>query len=212
VLVVAATRRHTTQINTRIREHLATRGDLTGPQLDAGTGDDPLPLRAGDLVMVIANDHPRGLLNGEHAHISAVDPARGELTLATADQRSLTIDTTWATDHLAHGYALTCHKAQGQTVDVTLVAGSAALTRETTYTALSRGRATNHLYLAPDTPLDPRDDTAQAWIHDHALADTRRHLATSRRQTLATSLATVRRPTASPTHPVTAQDPPAIGF
>jgi conjugative relaxase-like TrwC/TraI family protein len=210
VLVVAATRRHATQINTRIREHLTARGDLTGPQLDAGTPDTPLPLRAGDLVLVVANDHPRGLLNGEHAHITAVNVARAELTLTTPDQRDLTVDTAWAAGHLAHGYALTCHKAQGQTVDVTLVAGSAALTRETTYTALSRGRATNHLYLAPDTPHDPHDTSAQAWIHDHALADTSRHLATSRRQTLATDLTTRRRRPSPPIHP--GADPPAIGF
>ncbi len=212
VLVVAATRRHTAQINQRIRERLATRGDLTGSQLDAGTPNDPLPLRSGDLVLVVANDHHRGLLNGEHAHVTAVDPTRAELVLTTHDRRELTIDAAWAAEHLGHGYALTCHKAQGQTVDVTLVAGSAALTRETTYTALSRGRSNNHLYLAPDTPLDPHDHTAQAWINDHALTDAGRHLATSRRQTLATDLATPRRTSAPPTHPAPTDGPPAIGF
>jgi len=207
VLVVAATRRHAAQISDRIRERLAARGDLTGPELDAGTPNDPLPLRAGDLVMAVANDHNRGLLNGEHAHIISVDSTRGELVLATPDRRELTVDATWATEHLSHGYALTCHKAQGQTVDVTLVAGSTALTRETTYTALSRGRSNNHLYLAPDTPRDPPDDTAQAWINDHALTDAGRHLSTSRRQTLATALHPNRRPSGTPSADLT-----AIGF
>ncbi len=207
VLVVAATRRHTEQINQRIRERLATRGDLTGPELDTGTPNDPLPLRSGDVVLVVANDHHRGLLNGEPARVIAVDPARGELVLAIPDRRTLTVDAAWATAHLGHGYALTCHKAQGQTVDVTLVAGSAALTRETTYTALSRGRSNNHFYLAPDAPLDPQDDTAQTWINDHALTDAGRHLSTSRRQTLATDINRYRE---SPTP--AARDLPAIGY
>ena len=45
---------------------------------------------------------------------------------------------------------MTCHKAQGQTCQITLVAAGPAMTRQTTYTALSRGRLANHLYLAPD--------------------------------------------------------------
>jgi hypothetical protein len=130
--------------------------------------------------------------------------------LVTTDRRQLDVTSDWAGEHLTHGYAMTAHKAQGQTVDVTLVAGSAALTRETSYTALSRGRATNHLYLAPDTALDPADEAAQAWITDHALTDTSRHLRVSRRQTLARlqhdhgyDLAT----SASPTY-----DPHAISY
>ena len=51
-----------------------------------------------------------------------------------------------AEGRLDHGYATTCHKAQGLTVDVALVYGTDALTREAGYVALSRGRRANHLY------------------------------------------------------------------
>jgi ATP-dependent exoDNAse (exonuclease V) alpha subunit len=65
-----------------------------------------------------------------------------------------------------YGYALTCHKAQGITVDVSLVYASGALTREAGYVGMSRGRVANHLYgtldaLLPevDAELDhPADD------------------------------------------------------
>jgi conjugative relaxase-like TrwC/TraI family protein len=187
VLVVTASRRHTTQLNDRIRELLSARGDLTGPELTCRGGETPLALRAGDHVLITANDHQRGLLNGEHASVTHIDTENRRVTLATGDLRELTVPAAWASEHLDHGYALTAHKAQGQTVEVTLIAGSTALTRETTYTALSRGRATNHLYLAPDTALDPADQAAQSWLTDHALADTTRHLQTSRRQILATT-------------------------
>jgi conjugative relaxase-like TrwC/TraI family protein len=186
VLVITATRRHAAQINGAIRDRLTDRGTIDGPELLCRVGDDPLSLCRGDLVMVVANDHNRGLLNGEHGHITTVDAKRGELVLATTDNRQLTVNASWAAAHLGHGYALTAHKAQGQTVGMTLVAGSAALTRETSYTALSRGSASNHLYLAPDIALDPADDAAQAWITDHALTDASQHLHSSRRQSLAT--------------------------
>ena len=45
---------------------------------------------------------------------------------------------------------MTCHKAQGATVDVALLYGTGALTREAGYVALSRGRTANHLYV-PET-------------------------------------------------------------
>ncbi|HEY5134406.1 MAG TPA: MobF family relaxase [Candidatus Nanopelagicales bacterium] len=210
VLVVAATRRHAAGINDKIRELLSERGDLHGPELTCRGGEEPLPLRAGDRVLVTLNDHDRGLLNGEHVTITAVDVEQRQAVLVTSDHRQLDVTSDWAGEHLTHGYAMTAHKAQGQTVGVTLVAGSAALTRETSYTALSRGRATNHLYLAPDAALDPADEVAQAWITDHALTDTSRHLRVSRRQTLARlqhdhgyDLAT----SAGPTY-----DPPAIDY
>jgi ATP-dependent exoDNAse (exonuclease V) alpha subunit len=47
---------------------------------------------------------------------------------------------------------MTCHKAQGATVQVALLYGAGALTREAGYVALSRGRAANHLYVPDDVP------------------------------------------------------------
>jgi len=194
VLVVAASRRHAAQLNGVIRDRLAVRGTLTGPGVDCtpadGDSDGALELRAGDTVMVTRNDHTRGLLNGEQARVTAVDPDQHRVVLAVSGRRELSVDASWAGEHLGYGYALTVHKAQGQTVDVTLVAGSTALTRETTYTALSRGRTANHLYLAPEAPVDRPDHAAQAWLADHALADAAARLRASRQHTLATDLHT----------------------
>ena len=61
--------------------------------------------------------------------------------------------------HLAHGYAMTIHKAQGATVDHALVLVDETMPREAIYTAMSRGRQRNDLYLAVDTG---RDDIAHA--------------------------------------------------
>ncbi len=56
------------------------------------------------------------------------------------------LPTDLVSDRVAHAYALTCHKAQGLTVDVALLYGTGALTREAGYVGLSRGRRENHVY------------------------------------------------------------------
>ena len=61
--------------------------------------------------------------------------------------------------HLGHGYAMTIHKAQGATCDHALVLVDETMPREAIYTAMSRGRQRNDLYLAIDTG---RDDIAHA--------------------------------------------------
>ena len=52
---------------------------------------------------------------------------------------------------LAHGYAMTIHKAQCTTCDHALVLVCEAMPREAIYTAMSRGRQRNDLYLVIDT-------------------------------------------------------------
>ncbi len=49
---------------------------------------------------------------------------------------------------------MTCHKAQGATVDIALLYGAGALSREAGYVALSRGRTSNHLYVPNDHDND----------------------------------------------------------
>ena len=88
----------------------------------------------------------------------------------------------WAGRHLDHGYAMTCHKAQGATVETALLYGTGALTREAGYVALSRGRAANHLYV-PDNPVDERTWAVDDARHLDRLAA---RLANRRTQTLAT--------------------------
>jgi len=46
---------------------------------------------------------------------------------------------------LLHGYAITCHVAQGLTVDEAFVLADRGITQESGYTALSRGRHADYL-------------------------------------------------------------------
>ena len=55
---------------------------------------------------------------------------------------------------MAHGYAITGHKAQGLTVDHTFVLATEATYRKWGYVALSRGRHSNRLYTHEHDDLD----------------------------------------------------------
>ena len=125
-----------------------------------------------------ANDHRLGLLNGTRAVITAVHAHISMMSIHTDDERDITVPSAWADGHLDHGYAMTCHKAQGATIDIALLYGTGALTREAGYVALSRGRAANHLYVPDDEAMGTVDDGR----HLDRLAA---RLAVSQHQTLA---------------------------
>jgi hypothetical protein len=115
--------------------------------------------RVGDAALVTVNDYRRGLYNGTRGVITAAD--EHALTLHAGAQR-VTLPREWvAAGMLEHGYALTCHRAQGVTVDVALLYASRSLSREAGYVGLSRGRVANHVFatweaLVPE--LDPDVD------------------------------------------------------
>jgi len=102
------------------------------------------------------------------------------LRLRTDDDRYLTVPAGWAAGHLDHGYAMTCHKAQGLTVDVALLYGAGGITREAGYVGLSRGRVANHLYVAE------ADDREHPFAAGDGLDRIAARLAVRRSQSLAT--------------------------
>jgi ATP-dependent exoDNAse (exonuclease V) alpha subunit len=75
---------------------------------------------------------------------------------------------------------MTCHKAQGLTVDVALFYDTGGVTREAGYVGLSRGRLANHLYVA-----EP-DDQEQPYAAGDGLDRVAARLTVRRSQTLAT--------------------------
>ena len=192
--LLAATRAQARTLNDLVRAERTARGELTGPPLvvhGVGSDDGDRCYAVGDRVILTAPDRDVGLVNGQTGHVTAVDPRPGDpsggaMRLRLDDGHSIDVEPRWVASHLDHGYALTVHKAQGQTHDLTIVVGSAALTAETAYTALTRARHGTHLHLAPD-PLTG-DTPAGQWLDDHVLAQTARSLHTSRRHQLATRM------------------------
>ena len=155
-LMLAAHHEAVRDLNARARQRMLDAGRLGGLQSRIGERD----FAVGDQVLGLTNDYRTGMLNGTRGTIAAIDEKRRQIHLAVADGTSRRVPFAYADDgHLARGYAMTIHKAQGATCDHALVLVDESMPREAIYTAMSRGRQRNDLYLVIDTG---RDDVAHA--------------------------------------------------
>ena len=124
---------------------------------DRHTTPDGRGFAIGDQVICLHNAPAIGIVNGTRGELVRVD--QGQLTIRTpAGDRQL--PQRYADDgYLAHGYAITGHKSQGQTVSKAFVlAPDRGELKEWAYVAASRARDETHIYLAEAT-LDPEHAT-----------------------------------------------------
>jgi hypothetical protein len=144
---------------------LMTQSDrLVGPVLQSRDRD----FQAGDRVLCHKN-HPRfGVLNGDLGTVTATHHDTRALTVRLDRQPEPVRLPVWYLDdgHLDHGYAITCHKAQGATVERAFVVAGGSITREWAYVAMSRGRAANTMYLAGALLIDDCDHLAHERPHE----------------------------------------------
>lgn len=160
-VMIAQRRSDVTDLNRRARALLRVTGGVGGPQLTLAGGE----FAAGDQVVVKRNDSRLSVTNGERGRVLTVDPATQRMVVelgdisVTLDRAFLSTPTVHGDPSLLHGYAITCHVAQGLTVDHALVLADDNFTRELAYTALSRGRDSNRIYLARE-PEDARAEYA----------------------------------------------------
>ena len=147
VLMVASRLVDVDDLNGRARRTLQDEGYLGPDQIYIGRH----AFAEGDEVLALRNDYQLGVLNGTRAVIDRIDVGRQHLVIVTDsnDRREVPFEYA-ANGHLAHGYATTVHKAQGATVDRCLVLVDDTGSREHAYTALSRGRYGNDLFVVTD--------------------------------------------------------------
>jgi conjugative relaxase-like TrwC/TraI family protein len=168
-VVMLATRRADVRVlNAFARQALLDAGELGEAVEVTSRRGGRSEWRVGDAVVVTANHYPLGLINGSRGHLTKV--SEGGVTVTTDNGQIEVPRQQLEAGVLEYGYALTCHRAQGITVDTAFLYASGTLTRESGYVGLSRGRAANHLYgtldaLLPevDAELDhPPDDSIGA--------------------------------------------------
>ncbi|MGQ0431364.1 MAG: MobF family relaxase [Microthrixaceae bacterium] len=147
VLMVAARLNDVDDLNRRARRILQDEGHLDPDQIIlAGRA-----FAEGDEILALRNDYQLGLLNGTRAVIDHIDLPQQRLLVRTDSDERLTIPFAYAdAGHLTHGYATTVHKAQGATVDRCFVLLDDTTAREHAYTALSRGRHGNDVFVVAD--------------------------------------------------------------
>ncbi len=115
---------------------------------------------AGDIVVTRRNDRrlvtSRGrdwVTNGDLWRVAGVGED-GSLDVTHLRRRGRTrLPAAYVAAEVELGYAATVHRAQGITVDAAHVLVDETTTRQALYTALTRGRAANHLYVATSGTL-----------------------------------------------------------
>lgn len=113
---------------------------VEGPSFSAGGAK----IRAGDDIVVVANDYDKAVFNGETGRIVDVAPGKDGLVIVNLVDRELVYRKSEASEFLRLAYALTVHKMQGSEVGwVVLVMHEAhgpLLSRKLLYTAITRAK------------------------------------------------------------------------
>ncbi|HEX7537730.1 MAG TPA: MobF family relaxase [Dermatophilaceae bacterium] len=148
-IMLAPTRDLVSELNQRARAHRLD-GRPAGPAVPLGDGNQA---SVGDLIITRSNDRrlrtspTDWVKNGDRWSIVRLQP-RGALTVQHArNGRLLHLPADYVATAVELGYASTIHTAQGLTADTghTLLTGEES--RQLAYTAATRGRMENHLYL-----------------------------------------------------------------
>nr|WP_238355056.1 MobF family relaxase [Kribbella sandramycini] len=153
-LLIAADNATVARLNARARLDRITTGEVEpdGIELHDGTH-----VGLGDHIVTRLNNRrlrysPTGFVqNGDHWTVIHRWPD-GSLTVQNNTDETVTLPTTYVQESVELAYATTAHRAQGATVDTAHLVVSDQLTRALLYVGMTRGRHTNHAYVATHQP------------------------------------------------------------
>jgi conjugative relaxase-like TrwC/TraI family protein len=147
-LLVAYHRESVEALNRAAREAWDGLGKLSGPELEAPGGRR---YRAGDRVITLAPGPGGTWVTSQRAVVTSIGPRAQSLVALTPEGTALHLGPEdVGSDKLAHAYAITAHRSQGATVDVTYALEDGG-GRELAYVAMSRARGESHVHVvAPD--------------------------------------------------------------
>jgi conjugative relaxase-like TrwC/TraI family protein len=159
-LMVAYHRDSVEALNRAARAVWERLGRLSGPELEAPGGRR---FRAGDRVVALAPGPDGAWVTSQRAVVTAVDIQVGTLTALTPEGTELRMGPEHVgADKLGHAYAVTAHRCQGSTVDVThaLEDGGG---RELAYVTMSRARHESHVHVVAPSTAQAAERLAWAW-------------------------------------------------
>lgn len=151
-VMLAGTRADVRKLNQLARERLKAQSRLRS-EITVATEAGERQFAVGDRVVFTRNSRWVGVKNGQTG--SLVDwrvDERGDIRLMVQADSGRKVDFAIGKyNHLDHGYALSVHKAQGQTLDKVLVMLSDSMTdREWAYVATSRHRKELRVFAASE--------------------------------------------------------------
>jgi conjugative relaxase-like TrwC/TraI family protein len=147
-LLVAYHRDSVEALNRAAREVWEKLGKLSGPELEAPGGRR---YRAGDRVITFAPGPAGAWVTSQRAVVASVDPRTQSLVALTPEGAVLQMGPEEiGSGKLVHACAITAHRSQGATVDVTYALEDGG-GRELAYVTMSRARGESHVHVvAPD--------------------------------------------------------------
>jgi conjugative relaxase-like TrwC/TraI family protein len=163
VLVMAGDNATAEAFATRARADRIACGEVEerGVRLANGTAG------VGDEIVTLKNDRrlvqaPGGFVrNGERWRVVGRHDDGSLAVVAMSGRGQVTLPAVYVREHVALAYALTVHKAQGQTVDVGIALVDERMTSQQLYVAMSRGRDENHAFVVQ----------SQGELSEHAFAN-----------------------------------------
>jgi Ti-type conjugative transfer relaxase TraA len=147
-LILAYTREEVRELNGKVRDLRAARGEL-GEATALTTSRGERMFAANDRIMFLRNERSLGVKNGSLGTLERIQGDVLEIRLDASEETRVLVDTKFYND-LDWGYASTVHKSQGSTVDRSYVLASRYFDRHTTYVALSRHREAARLFYAEE--------------------------------------------------------------
>ena len=119
--LLAGTNADVVDLNARVRAGLKAAGGLADGVTIAGKDGAPTEYAVGDRIVFLKNDKELAVFNGSRGSVTAIAPIEAEepgfgVSVRLDDGRDVQFDSRSYNDH-AHAYAITGHKAQGQTID-----------------------------------------------------------------------------------------------
>ena len=158
LLLMAGDNATAEELARRCRAELIARDevDRDGVRIATGTasyGDEIVTLHNDRRLQTSTGEFVR---NGSRWQVVGGVPDGGLWVRALDDNGRVTLPAEYVREHVALGYALTVHKAQGQTVDNAIVLVDEKMSAAQLYVAMSRGREDNRAFViaADDAPED----------------------------------------------------------
>ena len=153
------------ELNARARAERVARGVVTGEGVEVAGS------LAGVHDVVVTRENDRRLRagsgwvrNGDRWTVTGTQRDGSLRVTRVGGEGAVVLPACYVREHVELAYATTVHRAQGRTVECAHAFVSPTTTREVLYVALTRGSASNHLYV--DTCYDPDPDTG----HDELTA------------------------------------------
>ena len=168
VALMAPTNHTVHWLNHQAQQHRIETGELD-PHAPALHHDDQ-QLLVGDEVVTRRNQRnlrtDRGVMvkNRDHWTIRHIYPD-GAVTV-TGSSGTIRLPADYTREHLELGYAHTSHTTQGRTVDHALLFVDSPIDSRGLYTSMTRGRHTNHAYVAAEDHQDALGILTQALTQD----------------------------------------------